>query len=183
MIRLEILGKPRSAKNSKQIGFFKDARSKTGWRYTLVDSSATKRWRKLAVPQLELAWRGSKPIEDTGLACIVTSYCGGGIEPDADNLLGGPFDALQVAKVIDNDRQFDTAISIRKRDTSNPRTEILICENDELEISIRSPALLEQYRAMLLEAIDASGSSPRDVCPCLPECWYCRARAMVGVEK
>jgi Holliday junction resolvase RusA-like endonuclease len=135
---LEVIGKPRSAKNSKQIGFFRDFSTKTGYRYTLVDSPAVKRWRKLALPQLVGQWVGHIPLAGK-LAAIVTSYCGKGPTPDVDNLLSGPFDAMQRAEVVTNDKVFETAVSIRRRDVENPRTEILIMPDDFLQIEIRQP--------------------------------------------
>lgn len=135
---LEVIGKPRSAKNSKQIGYFRDASTKSGFRYTLVDSPPVKRWRKTAVPQIQGQWVGRPPLSGK-LAAIVTSYCGKGTEPDVDNLLAGPFDAMQRAEVVTDDKIFETAVSIRRRDVDDPRTEILIMPDDFLHIEIRKP--------------------------------------------
>jgi Holliday junction resolvase RusA-like endonuclease len=136
--RLEVLGKPITAKNHKEIGRYKDPKSPTGWRYVLVDSKAAKRWRRFADPQLGAQWSGHEPLTGN-LAAVITSYCGKGNTPDVDNLLAGPFDSLQAAGVVSNDSVFDTAVSIRRRDRENPRSEILIMPDDWLDIRILRP--------------------------------------------
>jgi Holliday junction resolvase RusA-like endonuclease len=136
--QLEIIGPPRSQKNNKTIAQYPDKKSKTGWSYALVDSSRVKSWRKTAVAQLEGQWVGRPPIAGK-LAAVVTSYLGKGQSGDTDNLLAGPLDALQAAGVVENDRLFDTVVSIRRRDRDNPRSEILIMPDEWLDIRITRP--------------------------------------------
>lgn len=135
--RFEVLGPPRTAKNSKEIGVVRN-KGKEGYRHILIDSKAAKRWRRFADPQLAAQWAGQQPLTGN-LACVITSYCGKGTLPDADNLLAGPFDALQEAGIVGNDSIFDTAISIRRQDRDNPRSEILIMPDDWLDIRILRP--------------------------------------------
>lgn len=138
--RLEVMGPPRTAKNSKEIGVIRDKSKPGGYRYILVDSKAAKRWRRFADPQLASQWVGQQPLAGN-LAAVITSYCGKGTLPDVDNLLAGPFDALQEAGIVSNDSVFDTAVSIRRRDRDNPRSEILIMPDDWLDIRIMRPGV------------------------------------------
>jgi Holliday junction resolvase RusA-like endonuclease len=129
-----IVGKPRSAKNSKQIVWYKDRRTQ---RQTaaLVDDPKVKKWRKAAVKQLQGQWVGREPLEGC-LGVIVVSYLGKRQRGDADNLLAGPLDALEKAGIVRNDSIFEMAISIRRYDPDNPRCEILIHPIELLHIML-----------------------------------------------
>jgi Holliday junction resolvase RusA-like endonuclease len=133
---LTILGKPRSQKNSKQIISLE--RMINGRRKRvpcIVDASHVKKWRKSAVKQLAAQWIGRAPLRGN-LAIIVKSYLAKRQNPDTDNLLAGPLDALEAAGVVVNDRCFDSAVSLRRVDWQNPRVEILIMPDDWLGIGV-----------------------------------------------
>lgn len=137
--RFEILGRPISQKNNKQIVWPKEGRfskSKKPISPLLVDSSRVKTWRKSAEKQLGPQWQNKRPLEGS-LAVVVESYLGTRQRGDTDNLAIGPLDALQKAKIVKNDNCFDSVVSIRHRDKDNPRVEIFITDNDLLEVSIR----------------------------------------------
>ena len=136
--QFQIIGKPRSQKNSKTIVRYPDKKSKTGWSNALVDNALVKSWRKAAVPQLAGQWVGRPPLNGK-LAAVLTSYLGPRQRGDTDNLLAGPLDALETAGVVTNDRIFDTVVSIRKRDADNPRSELVIMPDDWLDIRITRP--------------------------------------------
>lgn len=130
--QFQIIGKPRSQKNSKQIIRMRDGRP------LLVDNAQVKRWRKSAAAQLAGQWHG-RPKLDGKLAVVLTSYLGARQRGDTDNLLAGPLDALEAAGVVTNDRVFDTVVSIRRRDDDNPRSDLLIMPDDWLDIQIARP--------------------------------------------
>ena len=130
--QFQILGPPRSQKNSKMIVRLGDGRS------ALVDNAKVKAWRKSAALQLAGQWVGIPPLNGK-LAAVLTSYLGTRQRGDTDNLLAGPLDALEAAGVVTNDRIFDTVVSIRKRDHDNPRSELLIMPDDWLDIRITRP--------------------------------------------
>ncbi len=130
----EIIGPPRSQKNSKVI-----VRFGKGGRSAIVDNALVKSWRKAAVLQLAGQWVGRQPLNGK-LAAVLTSYLGPRQRGDTDNLLAGPLDALETAGVITNDRIFDTVVSIRKRDADNPRSELVIMPDDWLDIQITRPS-------------------------------------------
>ncbi len=130
ILKFTIHGKPRTQKNSKQIIPAKDGR-----RPMLADSAYVKAWRKSAVEQLEAQWVG-RPKILCPLAAVVTSYTAKRQRPDCDNLLAGPFDALQTAEVIGNDYQIQDAVTLRRVDDSDPRVEFLLFDPGRLHVEI-----------------------------------------------
>ncbi len=138
VFKFEIIGKPRTAKNSKRIGWVRDFRAKGGMRYILLEDKKVEKWRKAAVPQLEGQWVGRQPLGGK-LAVIVTSYLGKRQRGDTDNLLAGPLDALEKARIVTNDSVFERTISIRRHDWDNPRCEIVVMPDDFLWVAIRDP--------------------------------------------
>ncbi len=127
----EIVGKPRSQKNSKQI-------IQVRGRTMLVSDAKVQRWAKEAVKQLESQWMNEKPL-DGDLSVLLMVYLGKGQRGDTDNLAAGPLDALQKAGVVRNDSIFSRVAVVRNRDPDNPRVKIFICPRDWLDAGICVP--------------------------------------------
>ena len=123
-----IHGKPISQKNSKRVGVTKG-------RPYMYTPPKVKAWHKEAFKQLreqqenwEIHYGGDLPDtpDKTDLDVYVTSYVAKGQAVDVDNLASGPLDALQKAKVIQNDYWVKRLVSVRERDPEDPRVEITI---------------------------------------------------------
>ncbi len=143
----KILGKPRSQKNSKKIiilGGKKCPKCKRrDGRPSITDSDQVTAWRKLAVPALEAQWIDRAPLVGP-LAVVVTGFLATRRKIDTDNLLAGPLDALQKAKIVTNDQQFESVVGIRRYDKENPRVEITVMPFDWLSVDIGAPDWSEQ---------------------------------------
>lgn len=123
-IKLTILGRPVSSKNSKQIFFNK----KTN-RPFITNANNVKDWFVLANEQLKKVWQGKKPIgEDVELECEMNVYLGKAQWMDAVNAAQAPLDALQKSGVIINDSRVKKISITMDRDRENPRYEIKIRE-------------------------------------------------------
>lgn len=127
-------GKPVSQKNSKDIAYIKDIHAKNGLRPIIVSNKKVKAWRKEALKQLKAQW-GNKPPIVGDLAVIVQSFKGKRQRPDVDGLLPAPLDALKEAGIVEDDKIFSLALSIRDVDNDNPRVEIDIVPADSFECS------------------------------------------------
>ena len=132
--KLEIQGKPRVQKNSRQILHLRDGRA------ILAEDSKVKTWRKQAVRQLEGQWLG-KPTITEPLAVILVCHIGKRQRSDTDNLAAGPLDALEKAGVVKNDSQFSEVVVIRRKDWDNPRVEIFLLDPSRLHVEIMADDL------------------------------------------
>lgn len=132
-IRLVILGRPQVKKNSRDL--FIDEKGKQRNRPPKVYRG----WEKDAVIQLRTQWsrivgrRRRSPLPRTvTLNAAIVSYIGKNQRPDASNLYEGPADALELAKVIENDAQIISHDGSRKRrDWNEPRVVIYLTEGKE----------------------------------------------------
>jgi len=95
-LRFVVEGEPCSYKNSKQI-------ITVGKRSRLLPSTKSRKWMDKAVKQLEAQWSGPPVPKDLELNAAIVSYLPTRRKTDADNLYGGPGDALQRSGIIEDD--------------------------------------------------------------------------------
>lgn len=143
-VKLIIRGKPLSWKNSRQIIFKRD---NGGQRAAAVKNAAQKRWFESAITQLRAQWIGEDPIpESERLNVSIVSYLATRRLIDADNLYGGPHDALQESGVIENDSSIQTHDgSDRLYDKEDPRVEITIMRYNPSDKRRASPIRGEAF--------------------------------------
>lgn len=130
-IRLVILGLPCSFKNSKRL-------IRVGRLTKIGPSKKSEAWIESATFQLCAQWR-YKPIPKTArINAAIVSYLPSRQLTDADNLYGGPGDALQAAGILENDSCIESHDGSRRRiDKARPRVEItltLLEADDDLEL-------------------------------------------------
>jgi Holliday junction resolvase RusA-like endonuclease len=123
-----ILGAPCSYKNSKEIVHPRGKASRP-W---LQPSKKSQKWMKSAVKQLQEQWGGRPRIpKSTELNAAIVSYLPTRRLTDADNLYGGPGDALQRAGILEDDCCIRTNDgSDRRYDKNNPRVVITLTKCD-----------------------------------------------------
>ena len=122
-------GKPTSQKNLKRAGI----RNGKSFLYTPV---GVQKWKMSAIHQLKEQWLydGAIPTK-IELEAEVHSYLGKGQSIDADNLLGGPLDALQKAGILENDYWIKKVTSLRLKDIESPRAVIWLKNYKAPELS------------------------------------------------
>ena len=118
--RFVIYGNPTSWKNSKS------ARVVRGVARVTTNDRARK-WMKRAVRDLISQRTGGTVPKGVELHIIVKSFCKTRSWIDLDNLFGGPFDALQKAGVISDDRYVACVDGSRRTlHAKTPRVEITV---------------------------------------------------------
>ena len=87
-------------------------------------------WQESAIAQLKYQWGKREPIpKDRFLNAAIVSYMPTKRKVDADNLYGGPMDALQAACILEDDYCIRTHNgSDRCYDKEKPRVEITLTE-------------------------------------------------------
>jgi len=117
-IHLVIHGRPVSWKNSREIAggkIIKNKRQQEWLTYAMVQLSGQYGWNTPRIPKKER------------LNAAIVSYLPTRQLTDADNLYGGPQDALQAAGVLEDDVSIQTHNgSDRLYDKANPRVEITL---------------------------------------------------------
>jgi Holliday junction resolvase RusA-like endonuclease len=123
VIRLTILGKPATKKNSMRL-------IQAGQRLIPIPSKANVAWTNDAIRQLRDQYRGPRgPLPAlTGPVSVTYEIVlrGHQHEGDADNYLAATNDALQRAGVIANDRQIRCGTFAKRYDPENPRVDLTI---------------------------------------------------------
>jgi Holliday junction resolvase RusA-like endonuclease len=122
-ITFVVPGLPVVKKNNKRI----ITNRRTG-KPMLLSSEECIGWEKRAETIMINQWYPRPPIPaGVELNCAIRSFLGHGQRPDASNLYEAPQDALEKARVIMNDYWIVSHDhSMRKRDISFPRTEIVL---------------------------------------------------------
>ena len=120
MTELVIKGRPVSQKNSRTVKRF-------GRKLIPTPSGAVTAYKQAAMIQLRNQWRGRDTITAPVFVSLIV-YQAKGQSIDLDNAIQAPLDALQAAKVIDNDYQAAHIDARRARDPVNPRVELWIEE-------------------------------------------------------
>lgn len=116
-------GRPVSGTNSQQI-----IKAPNGRRLVLK-SKAQRRWRDVALEQLTAQRGAMRPITTAvAVTCVVYRQTRAG---DTDNYVKGVGDALQSARIVDNDACIAEWHVIRRLDPSRPRIEITITPSSE----------------------------------------------------
>ena len=84
-------------------------------------------WMKTAILQLESQWRYVAIPKRFELNAMIVSYLPTRALTDADNLLGGPGDALETAGILEDDSCICSHDGSRRRyDPKRPRVEITL---------------------------------------------------------
>ena len=117
-MKLTIHGKPISWKNSRNIAVVNGRR-------IVVKNQRQVDWLSDAIVELRSQYKGYA-IKDKGLTVELVCYCGSGRMPDIDNIAAGVLDALERARIIENDSQIDRLVIERSMDMDDPRVEILL---------------------------------------------------------
>lgn len=118
MHHFTILGVPVSQKNRKQI-----MRNRKTGKSFIGTEKAVRNWKMFAVQQLKRQWSYPGPMTGEIRADILI-FQGSHQSIDADNVLGGVFDAIEKAGIIKNDYQFVEGSWRRDRDRERPRVEV-----------------------------------------------------------
>lgn len=115
--RFVILGRPVSSTNSQQI-------IKAGKRRMVIKSKGQVAWRKAAHVQL-LAQRGKHPAIAEPCAVSMWVYRAASTG-DTDNFAKGVLDALQAARILDDDKHVSELHVYRTLDRANPRIVVTV---------------------------------------------------------
>jgi Holliday junction resolvase RusA-like endonuclease len=122
-MKLTISGNPVSQKNEKKVAINR----KTG-RSFIVSSKNVQDWKKKAIQELQLQFRGLV-ITDYPIEVKLTFYYDNKRRHDLDNAAAGAMDALAQAGIIEDDNVSYVdrlSLSYGGLDKENPRTEIYI---------------------------------------------------------
>lgn len=121
-IVLCIEGVPVSQKNEKQI-----MRNRKTGKPFIGTRDKVRVWKASAVSQLKLQWQSRAPLEGN-LRADICIYQGARQAIDADNVLSSVLDALEQARIVNNDYQFSDGSWRRYRDRDRPRVEVSVAQ-------------------------------------------------------
>lgn len=117
-----IPGRVRIKKNGKRV-------FRVGRAVRVLSSILFSNWEAIAVRRLRNDWNGQRPITGKIEGTFVFYFKNRQAEPDTSNCIEGPQDALQLAGIINNDKQIVKLHAEKIIDASQEeRTEILIRE-------------------------------------------------------